>query len=98
MQLKKAVFFQRLEKGRLPTSPHQSIPAVQALNQMSNIDLSKIYPEQVLDEVSNENSRSGKSPKGGINSIDAEKSPTFSKCHSMISCQILFLVSLIDRP
>jgi len=64
---------------------------------MVNVDLSEIYPEQVLDRASNENSRSGKSPKGGVNSMDAEKNLTFGECRSMSSCLILFFSLRIDK-
>jgi len=52
---RKSAYFQRLEMGWLPTSPCLSIPVGQASNQAVNVDLSKIYPEQVLKQAGNEN-------------------------------------------
>jgi len=48
---------------QLPTSPCLSIPVRFASNQAVDVGLSKIYPEQVLDQASNETLHSGKSPK-----------------------------------
>jgi len=65
---------------------------------MVDVDLSKIYLEQVLDQASNKPSHSGKSAKRPYNSILSNKSPTFNKYHLLSSCWILVKQMRVDGP